>query len=305
MHTASFLRQLLPVIFATLGLGALASAAEPTPGYYRFPAIHGDTIVFTAEGDLWRASASGGTAQRLTTHAGLEFGAAISPDGKWLAFSAQYEGPTEVYVMPLGGGLPKRLTYEGETAQVRGWTPDGKVLYATQHFATLPDSALVALDPATGARTFLPLAQADEGIYDDTGKTLFFTRYSFQGSHAKRYAGGTAQNLWRLDPGAKEAVRLQPDYAGTDRWPMFWAGRVYFASERDGTSNLWSMKPEAPTSSSTPATPTLASSARCSRAAASSTRMARTFTSTTSRPASPRSSPSASPPTSTRCARPG
>ncbi len=244
MHTASFLRRLLPVILAALGLVALASAVESAPGYYRFPAIHGDTIVFTAEGDLWRASASGGTAQRLTTHAGLEFGAAISPDGKWLAFSAQYEGPTEVYVMPLGGGLPKRLTYEGETAQVRGWTPDGKVLYATQHFATLPDSALVALDPATGARTFLPLAQADEGVYDDAGKTLFFTRYSFQGSHAKRYAGGTAQNLWRLDPGAKEAVRLQPDYAGSERWPMFWAGRVYFASERDGTSNLWSMKPD-------------------------------------------------------------
>ena len=244
MRTASFLCRLLPVCFAALGLAALASAAETTPGYYRFPDIHGETIVFTAEGDLWRAPAIGGTAQRLTSHAGLEFGAAISPDGRSVAFSAQYEGPTEVYVMPLGGGLPKRLTYEGETALVRGWTPDGKVLYATHHFATLPDATLVALDPATGARTFLPLAQADEGVYDDTGKTLFFTRYSFQGSHAKRYAGGTAQNLWRLDPGAKEAVRLQPDYAGTDRWPMYWSGRVYFASERDGTSNLWSMKPD-------------------------------------------------------------
>ena len=82
MNTALFLRRLLPVIFATLGLAALASAAEPAPGYYRFPAIHGDTIVFTAEGDLWRASAGGGAAQRLTTHTGLEFGAAISPDGR-------------------------------------------------------------------------------------------------------------------------------------------------------------------------------------------------------------------------------
>jgi tricorn protease len=243
MKFPSFPRRLALAVLAALGLSGPASAA-PTAGYYRFPAIHGDSIVFTAEGDLWRVGVAGGLAQRLTTHPGLEFNAAISPDGRSVAFSAQYEGPTEVYVMPLGGGLPQRLTYEGENAQVRGWTPDGRVLYATQHFATLPDAALVAIDPQTGARTHLPLAQADEGVYDDPGRTLFFTRYAFQGSHAKRYAGGTAQNLWRLDPGAKEAVRFHPEYPGTSRWPMFWAGRVYFASERDGTSNLWSMKPD-------------------------------------------------------------
>ncbi len=231
----------LLLTWALLGTAALA---QPTAGYYRFPAIHGDTVVFTAEGDLWRASTAGGTAQRLTTHAGMELNAALSPDGRSVAFSAQYEGPTEVYVMPLAGGLPRRLTYEGENANVRGWTPDGQILYATQHFATLPDNALVAIHPTTGVRTFLPLAQADEAVYDDAGQTLFFTRYAFQGSHAKRYAGGTAQNLWRLDPGAKEAVPLEPDYKGTSHWPMFWAGRVYFASERDGTSNLWSMKPD-------------------------------------------------------------
>lgn len=213
-------------------------------GYYRFPAIHADAIVFTAEGDLWRASTSGGSAQRLTTHAGYETSAAISPDGQSVAFSAQYEGPTEVYVMPLAGGLPKRLTFEGESALVRGWTPDGKILYATRSFATLPDNQLVAIDPVSGARTFVPLAQADEGAYSPDGKTLVFTRYSFQGSHAKRYVGGTAQNLWRLDAGAAEAVPYHADFRGVSRWPMWMRDRIYFASERDGTSNLWSMKPD-------------------------------------------------------------
>jgi len=234
----------LPLLLATLLLCAARLPAEPTGGYYRFPSIHGDTVVFTAEGDLWRGSVNGGTATRLTTHAGLEYLPAISPDGQSVAFSAQYEGPIEVYVMPLAGGLPKRLTFEGESAFVRGWTRDGKILYATRHYSTIPDNQLVAIDPATAARAFLPLAQADEAAFSDDGKTTYFTRYSFQGSHAKRYVGGTAQNLWRLDPGATDAVPYHPDYRGVSRWPMFAQGRVYFASERDGTSNLWSMKPD-------------------------------------------------------------
>jgi tricorn protease len=230
--------------FAAAILALAVARAESSAGYYRFPALHGDTIVFTAEGDLWRVGSAGGAAQRLTSHPGFESLPAISPDGQWIAFSAQYEGPTEVYVMPLGGGPPKRLTYEGEAALVRGWTPDGKVLYATRHYSTLPENQLIAIEPKTGARTFLPLGQADEGVYDDAGRTLFFTRYAFQGSHAKRYAGGTAQNLWRLDPGAKEALPLHPEYKGTSHWPMWWQGRIYFASERDGTSNLWSSRPD-------------------------------------------------------------
>lgn len=236
-------------LLARLALPALLAspalvAAPPAPGYYRMPAIHGDTVVFTAEGDLWRVAASGGTAQRLTTHPDSEGHAAISPDGQWIAFSASYEGPQEIYVMPLAGGLPKRLTFHGEGAAVRGWTPGGKVIYATRAFATLPVNQLITVDPATLAKEPLPLGEADEGVFDDTGKTLFFTRYSFQGSHAKRYVGGTAQNLWRYDFGAKEAVPYHPDFKGISRWPMFWQGRVYFASERDGTSNLWSMRPD-------------------------------------------------------------
>lgn len=239
------LRPLLRLgLLLAVSAGMLAASTQPTAGYYRFPAIHGDTIVFTAEGDLWRVSAAGGTAQRLTSHAGFELLPAISPDGQWLAFTGQYEGPQEVYVMPLRGGLPKRLTFEGEAALVRGWTPDGKILYATRHYSTLPDNQLVALDPQSGERTFIPLAQADEGAFDPTGRILVFTRYSFQGSHAKRYAGGTAQNLWRFEPDAQEATQYHPEFPGVSRWPM-WAGpRIYFASERDGTSNLWSMKPD-------------------------------------------------------------
>ncbi len=213
-------------------------------GYYRTPAIHGNTVVFTAEGDLWRASTQGGLAQRLTSHPSTETFPSISPDGKWLAFSASYEGPTEVYVMPIDGGLPTRCTYEGGNAEVVGWTADGNVLYTTGRFSTLPSPKLCTVNPRTHMHSVIPLSQAHDGSYSGDGKHLFFTRFAFQGSQTKRYKGGTAQNIWRWDGGNTEAKLLTGDYTGTSRTPMWWNGRVYFASDRDGVMNIWSMDSE-------------------------------------------------------------
>src|SRR5262245_23280514 len=105
----------------------LAAAAAPPvlaqPGYFRQPAVHGDTVVFVAEGDLWTVPIAGGRATRLTTHPAHEDHPAISPDGKQLAFVARYEGPAEVYVMPLAGGRPQRLTFDAAGITHVGWTP--------------------------------------------------------------------------------------------------------------------------------------------------------------------------------------
>jgi tricorn protease len=171
----------------------------------------------------------------------METNAAISPDGLTLAFSAQYEGPTEVYTMPLAGGLPARHTFAGQGATVVGWTPDGKVIYATRRYSTLPNAQLVVIDTVTNAETLLPLSQAADGSFDDAGKTLYFTRLPFQGSYTKRYKGGTAQNLWSYALGADEAAPLTADYPGTSKNPMVWQGRIYFLSDRDGSMNIWSM----------------------------------------------------------------
>jgi dipeptidyl aminopeptidase/acylaminoacyl peptidase len=141
---------------------ALLLAAAGNIGYYRTPALSSDTLVFAAEGDLWRVPIEGGLAQRLTTHLGEETSPAISPDGKTLAFTASYEGPAEVYAMPLDGGAPTRLTYEGLYASVAGFTPDGKILYGTRRFAGTLDEELAVVDPKTGATTVVPLAQAHE-----------------------------------------------------------------------------------------------------------------------------------------------
>ncbi len=220
---------------------ASAAADDLRRGYYRQPALHDDTLVFVSEGDLWQVGENGGAAVRLTTHAAAESGPVISPDGSTIAFVAGYEGPAALYTMPFAGGRPTRWTWDSSRVRTVGWTPDGRLIYATDAFSTLPDMQLVELDLETGDAVRVPLAQADDGCYDESGSTLFFTRYRFQGSHTKRYHGGTAQRLWRFGKDDAEAVPLTADHSGTSRDPMCWQGRVYFASDRDGTMNLWSM----------------------------------------------------------------
>ena len=237
------MKRLLPL----LGLCALgfvpAARAEAPRGYYRFPALTKDTILFTAEGDLWSVPATGGLARRLTTHPGAETQAAISPDGTTVAFSATYEGPNEVFTMPIEGGLPTRRTFDGQNASVVGWSPDGRILYATRRYATLPATQLVALDPRNGRVERIPLAQAADGCYSEDGRVFFFTRLPRQGSFTKRYKGGQVQSIWKWEGGAAEATPLTADYTGASKEPMWWQGRVYFLSDRDGTMNLWSMTP--------------------------------------------------------------
>jgi tricorn protease len=230
-------------------VAALISATKAAdPGYFRQPAIHGESIVFVAEGDLWSVPLTGGHASRLSTHPAAEENPAISPNGKFVAFTARLEGPTDVYVMPRAGGNPRRLTFDDAANSYIGWAPYGKVLIGTSAHAGLPNAQLVALDfsspDGSVMRTRVPLAQAADGNYSADGKTLFFTRLRFQGSHTKRYKGGTAQQIWSYGDGEPEAKPLTADYEGTSKSPMVWGGRIYFASDRDGTTNLWSIKPD-------------------------------------------------------------
>ncbi len=215
-----------------------AAFAQTHKGYYTDPALHGDTLIFTSEGDLWSVPLHGGAAHRLTSGTGAEDAAKISPDGQTVAFQARYEGPAEVYTIPIAGGMPQRKTWDGD-AFPAGWTPDGRLIVNTNRYSTLPDNQLILVG-AHGEHEPIPLATASEAAYSTDGQTLFFTRFMKQWSKTKRYKGGWAESLWRFD-GHSEATPLTADFAGTSHAPMYANGHVYFLSDRDGVMNLYSM----------------------------------------------------------------
>jgi tricorn protease len=233
---------LAAILFSLIALStSVASAADTVPihrGYYTYPAVRGADIVFTSEGDLWLVGVNGGVARRLTSNPGSESHAVLSADGKTVAFSANFEGPTEVYTMPIDGGLPQRRTWDGNSLPA-GFAPDGRLMITTSRYTTLPGTQLVLVNEV-GAREIVPLAEAAEGAYSPGDQNLFFTRWFKQPSETKRYKGGTAESIWKFD-GHNEAVALTADYTGASTRPMFWNGRVYFLSDRDGIMNVFSM----------------------------------------------------------------
>ncbi|MEM9326820.1 MAG: S41 family peptidase [Bacteroidota bacterium] len=240
MNKTSIL-QLLALSICICAFSSPAFGQDGFAGYYRYPDAEGNQVVFTAEGDLWTVSINGGVARRLTSHQEEELYARFSPDGETLAFSASYEGPLEVYTMPVNGGLPKRWTYDREASVVNGWTPEGKVIYDTREFSGVPDRQVVMIDPATQTKEIIPLSQASEASFDDSGSTVYFVRPAYHRNVTKRYKGGTARQVWKYTFGAEEAEQLTKEYTGESHHPMWLDGRVYFISDRDGVMNIWSM----------------------------------------------------------------
>ncbi|MCF1426963.1 MAG: S41 family peptidase [Shewanella sp.] len=227
-----------------MGTSAYA-ATDMQRGYFRAPALHDNTLVFTAEGDLWTQQLGQLQASRLTSLPALETGAAISADGQWVAFEANYDGTTEAYVIPIKGGQAKRISFENSRVKVQGWTPDGQVLYATDN-ANGPSSSWVlrSVHPNTLVSRDIPLADAIEGVVDSQGQQVFFTRFGLQatGDNARVYRGGAMGELWRFNLGSdQEAVRLVPEHQGSLRQPMLWQDRLYFISDASGAGNIWSM----------------------------------------------------------------
>lgn len=200
----------LTLLLLSAGLLGSATATAAATSYFRYPAVRGDTVVFTAEGDLWKSSVQGGLAQRLTTHPGYETNAAISRDGQWLAFSASYEGAQDAYVMPLAGGLPRRISYDNGGVLVLGWTAQGEVLISTQNTDGPASRRIVAaIDPVKLSRRVFPVADANDAVLDDAGKTLFFARFglAMTNDNVRNYRGGAHAQLWRYElDGKSEAV---------------------------------------------------------------------------------------------------
>ena len=240
---------------AALLLLAVAIPAAAQTKLLRFPDIHGDKVVFTYAGDLWTASAGGGTAVRLTAHPGLELFAKFSPDGQWIAFTGQYDGDEQVYVIPAVGGVPRQLTYFptqgplpprwGYDDQVYGWTPDGKdVIFRTLRDGwDLGQGRLYEVPVSGGLPTPLPMPESGAGDLSPDGRMIVYSPLFRDFRAWKRYQGGWAEDLWTFDLASHEAHNLTSN-PFTDRDPMWIGDRIYFASDRSGTLNLYTVKPD-------------------------------------------------------------
>lgn len=183
-------RFMLFALVVVVTSSAPAFAAPDEARLLRFPTIHGDQIVFTYAGDLYTVAASGGTARRLTSHPGFEMFPRFSPDGKQVAFTAQYDGNTEVFVIPSTGGEPKRLTYTatlgrdevsdrmGPNNIVMGWTPDGKSILFRSRMRSFNDfiGQLYTVPAEGGMPQELPLPRGGFASYSPDGTKLVYNR---------------------------------------------------------------------------------------------------------------------------------
>lgn len=232
-------------VIATSLLALASSAAGAEQGFYQYPSARGDVLVFASEGDLWRTGRSGGIATRLTNHVAEESDARVSPDGTQVAFTASYDSDQDVYVMPIGGGSPRRLTFEGGMLRTVGWTPDGKVIYASRLTGAGQGEILYTVDPAGGEATAIPLWRANDATYGQDGQTLFFSRRGLTArarDNAVLYRGGGMEQLWRWRNGSsEEAVQLLADFGAPIRFPMAYGGRIYFISDKSGADAVWSV----------------------------------------------------------------
>jgi tricorn protease len=212
-------------------------------GYYRFPTIYGNRVVFVCEDDLWSVSTEGGVAIRLTSNLGEVSHPFLSLDGTQLAFIGREEGHPEVYVMPADGGVAKRLTFLGANTTVVGWSAEGKILFASnanQPFRRLYNIYQISLEG--GLPEKLPFGLAHHLSYGQKGGVVL-GRNTSDIARWKRYRGGTAGVIW-VDPEGKGEFRRLLNLPGNFTAPMWVGDRIYFIADHEGIGNLYSCTPD-------------------------------------------------------------
>lgn len=216
----------------------------------RFPDINNDLIAFVYAGDIWTVSSNGGEARRLTSHEGLELFPKISPDGKWIAFSGEYSGSRQIFVMPSTGGVPRQLTWYNSVGVMppRGgwdhvvldWTPDSRQILIRANRTPYSERQgkyfLVSIDG--GLEKPLPVVNGGFGVLSPDGSKMVFTPVDREFRNWKRYKGGRASDLWiyNLTENSSEQIT---DFEGSDQLPTWSGDNIFFASDRDLRLNIW------------------------------------------------------------------
>ena len=216
----------------------------------RFPTTNGNEIVFTYAGDLYKVSAKGGVAERLTSDVGYEMFARFSPDGKTIAFTGQYDGNTEIYTIPETGGEPLRLTYTATNSRddlgdrmgpnniTLCWTTDGSGIVYRNRKGEGFTGNLYIVGKEGGMSEIIPLPEGGFCSYSPDGKKLAYNRVMREFRTWKYYKGGMADDVWIYDP-AKQSVENITNNDAQDIFPMWVGDEIYFLSDRDRTMNVF------------------------------------------------------------------
>ena len=246
----SFALALLLIFGAASSSVVEAQRSDDLARLLRFPDIHGDMIAFVYAGDIWTVPASGGTARRLTSHPGIELFPKFSPDGRWIAFSGEYNGTRQVFVISVDGGEPRQLTYHNDVGQlpprggwdnrVLGWTPDGKqVLFRANRVAYSDRLGRPYLVPVEGGEEQpLPINQSGGVSYSPDGTKVAFTPISNEFRGWKRYRGGQSPDVWIYDLARNTSEQITNTRA-QDMVPVWLGDTIYYLSDRDWTMNLF------------------------------------------------------------------
>lgn len=216
----------------------------------RFPATNGKEVTFSYAGDLYTVPLSGGEARRLTSHVGYEMFPRYSPDGNSIAFTGQYDGNTEVFLIPANGGEPVRLTYTSTNSRddigdrmgpnniVITWSPDGKNILYRNRINSSFDGKLYTISPEGGMSEEIPLPEGGFSSYSPDGKKLAYNRVMREFRNWKYYRGGMADDIWIYDPEAQTVVNIT-DNPAQDIFPMWIGDEIFFISDRDMTMNFF------------------------------------------------------------------
>ncbi len=228
------------VAVVVAALLSISLAAAESARLLRNPAISEDHVAFVYAGDIWIAGRDGGEARRLTTFHGAESEPHFSPDGEWVAFSGQYDGNTDVYLVPLAGGQPQRLTWHPQVDSVAGWSTDGaRVLFASGRTTVpRPWPRLWTISVDGGMPEELPIPRAFDGTFSPDGKKIAYEMLNAWDVEWRNYRGGQAQPIRLIDLASLE-VRKIPGPESVNATPVWLGDSVFFLSDRDWAMNVW------------------------------------------------------------------
>ncbi len=235
------------LLFAsTLALAAITIASATTTNNTRLlrtPTVSARQIAFAYANNIWTVDRAGGSARRVTSFQGQTSNPHFSPDGKWLAFSAEYGGNTDVYITPAEGGEPKRLTWHPGADLVQGWTHDSKsVLFTSPRATAAPSPAprFWTVPAEGGIEAPLALPRGFQGKISPTGTHIAYRMNNSWDDERRNYRGGQNRPIWIVD--LKTFDLVSPPWKDSKDIDPVWTSdsTVLFISDRDNVANIWS-----------------------------------------------------------------